>query len=80
MDAYPGTLESYSFVSDVPGALQEPCRALLAHPEASEVTVGVLSAHPGASEVLVGALLAHPGASVAFRETGIICQRFHRSG
>ncbi len=46
MDAYPGTLESYSSVNNLHRALEGPSGALLAHPGASEVPAGALEAHP----------------------------------
>jgi hypothetical protein len=45
VDAYPGTLESYSSVKGVYGVLEEPSGSLLAHPGASEVPAGALKAH-----------------------------------
>ncbi len=50
VDAYTGTLESYSSVKDVHGALEEPSRALLCNPGASGVPAGALEVHPGNKE------------------------------
>jgi hypothetical protein len=44
VEASPGILGSYSSVMDVPGALEAPSEALVAHP-------GALVAHTGALEV-----------------------------